>query len=297
MAALAVFCNIRAGGGAAAEAGLSEAFAEAGLRLDFRGCTPDELTRLLRVAVAEGAPIVGVAGGDGTLSTAASVLAGTDTALAVFPGGTLNHFAVALGIRSYADAVAALDAGRVAAIDVGEVNGRVFINGASIGLYPQKLRRRAAWQRRIGKWPAAALAGTAALLDFHRHVLQVDSAELQLATVSPLLYVGPGRGSFQRPQIGPRELCSETLELVIVSATSRLRLLELALRALRHGGDGLSVCSRETDCSVYHGERFRVTSWFHRRLDLGIDGELARLEAPLDFRIRPGALRVFLGKR
>ncbi|HEV2130545.1 MAG TPA: diacylglycerol kinase family protein [Longimicrobiaceae bacterium] len=297
MGVVPVFCNREAGGGAQAEAQLAAAFTDSALAFELCAASPAELAERIGEAVQAGVPAVGVAGGDGTISTAAGVLAGTGTALAVFPGGTLNHFAVALGIRSYEDAIAALRGGRTIPVDVGEVNGRVFVNGASIGIYPQKLRIRGVWERWIGKWPAAAVAGTAAMLDFHRHVLEIESAALRRVTVSPLVYVGPGRGSFQRPHLGPRELCSGMLEMVIVSAASRLRLLGLALHALRRGGDGLGICSRETDCTVHHGEHFLVSSWFHRRIDLGIDGELVRLEAPLDFRIRRGALRVFVGDR
>ncbi len=109
-------------------------------------------------------------GGDGTVSAVAAALVDSDIVLGVLPLGTLNHFAKDLGIPLLLEAAAgAIVAGRTARIDVGEVNGRVFVNNSSIGLYPEIVRDREQQQRRLGrgKWPAlawASLDGAAAPL-------------------------------------------------------------------------------------------------------------------------------------
>src|SRR6202030_469873 len=102
-----------------------------------------------------------VGGGDGSIRTVASVLVGTDVPLGIIPLGTLNHFAKDLRIPLSADrAVAVLASGKRRYVDVGEVNGEIFINNSSIGIYPflvlERERRRR--RKRLSKWTAIVLA-------------------------------------------------------------------------------------------------------------------------------------------
>jgi diacylglycerol kinase family enzyme len=174
------------------------------------------------------------------------------------------------------------------------VNGRVFVNGASIGLYPRQLRLRGAWQPRIGRWPAAAFAGLLTMAGFPRRRVTLEGDDLFRARTAPLVWIGPGRGSFRDPAAAPRELRSGVLELVVVGARSRLRLVEIGIRAALRGRDGLKVAEEAQDCDVHLGERFTLSTPRTRRLDVGVDGELVRLRTPLEFRILPGALRVLV---
>lgn len=296
MAPIPILLNAAAGSaGGESSARLRDALAGAPLLADIRAVPGPEIAREAARLAAAGAPVVGVRGGDGSVSSAAGALADTRTTLAVFPGGTLNHFAAALGIRTDADALCAIQRGRAVAVDVGEVNGRVFINGASIGIYPRQLRLRARWERRWGKWPAASAAALIAWARIHRGRVLVQGDGIAEAAHAPLLWVGPGRGSFRLPGAATgRALRSGTLELVMLRSPSRTRLLRLALRAFTAGGDALRVVQDAEDCTVHHGKWLNVTAR-RTRVDVGIDGELARLPAPLEFRIRPGALRVFVG--
>ena len=257
---------------------------------------PEELGPRVRAAARAGAPWVGVAGGDGSVAAAAGALAGTGVPLAVFPCGTLNHFAAALGLADCYATAQAIAAARVREVDVGEVDGRVFVNGASLGLYPRQLELRRRWQPWLGKWPAAALASLVVLVTFPRRGLRLEAPGLRFAGPVPRVWIGPGRGSFRDPRQAPRELASGVLEVVVVAAASRWRLVDLAVRALRRGGDALQVCRRVEDCAVHHAPQLVV----HRRrrdgpLEVGLDGELHRLTAPLLFRVQPRALRVFVG--
>ncbi|HET6233201.1 MAG TPA: diacylglycerol kinase family protein [Longimicrobiaceae bacterium] len=295
MTAIPILCNEKAGAGTRAEDELREAFAGSALRYVLRPVPADELAEAARGLSASGTPVVGVSGGDGTVSTVAGELAGTGTALAVFPGGTLNHFAVALGVDTFPAAVEAIEARREERIDVGEVNGRVFVNGMSIGMYPRQLRIREKWQGRVGKWIAAAIAGAAVLGDFPRDRVVVRAPGMKETAFTPLLWVGPGEGSFRNPTEEPRDLRSGKLELVVIAAASRARLLRIGLRAVMHNGDGLSVCRAEKDCAVHLLEEFTLTSPPRLALDAGIDGELVPLDTPLEFRIRKAALKVFRG--
>ena len=101
--------------------------------------------------------VLGVAGGDGTVSAAAGVATRRGVPLLVVPSGTLNHFAHDVGVESVADAVAAVRAGTAVRVDVGLAGDQVFVNTASIGLYVDLVRFRGRWERRLGKWPAMAV--------------------------------------------------------------------------------------------------------------------------------------------
>jgi diacylglycerol kinase family enzyme/membrane-associated phospholipid phosphatase len=129
----------------------------------------DDLEAALRAASGR-ALALGVAGGDGTVNTAAAVAAEHDLRLVVVPAGTLNHFAGALGLASVDDAAAAVREGRAVAVDRGVIDGRTFLNTASIGDYVELVDAREQLEDRIGKWPAMAVALTQVL----RHSAPVE---------------------------------------------------------------------------------------------------------------------------
>ncbi len=133
-----------------------------------------DLDAALDVAV-RGASVLAVAGGDGTVNAGARAALRHDVPLLTIPAGTLDHFARALGIESAADAVAAYRSGRVVHVDVGRIiergaPERVFLNTATFGAYTLLVQRRDRLRRRIGTWPALALAGFRTL----RHAAPVD---------------------------------------------------------------------------------------------------------------------------
>ena len=122
----------------------------------------DAIIAAARRAVEGGAQLVAAGGGDGTINAVASVVAGSGVRFGVLPLGTLNHFAKDLGIPlTLPEAVRNLATGRPVAVDVGEVNGRIFLNNSSLGLYPDIVHDREKQQRRLGrgKWLAACLTG------------------------------------------------------------------------------------------------------------------------------------------
>jgi diacylglycerol kinase family enzyme len=295
MPPIPVLRNAAAGAGGGDD-DLRRALDDAGVAAEMREVPAPELADEARRLAAAGAPMVGVSGGDGTVSAVAGALAGGGTRLVVFPGGTLNHFAAALGIRTHADTLRGLAAQSFRPVDVGEVNGRVFVNGASIGLYPRQLRLRSAWQPRLGKWPAAALAGLLTIAGFPRRHVRLEGPGLHDVRVTPLVWVGPGIGSFRDPVSAPRELASGALELVVIGARSRLGLLVFGIRTALHGRDALRVAREADDCDVHTGDAFTLSTR-HGRVDVGLDGELVRMESPLRFRIVPHALQVCVAPR
>ena len=139
-----LFINPRSGGGKAARAGLAEQARERGVEAVILGPGQD-LAALARGAAAGGADALGMAGGDGSLAVVAAVAAAHGIAFACVPAGTRNHFALDVGVDRH-DLTGALDAfadGVERQIDVAEVNGRMFLNNVSLGIYGQAVRRPA----------------------------------------------------------------------------------------------------------------------------------------------------------
>jgi diacylglycerol kinase family enzyme len=290
--AIAVIVNAGSGNGngaALAErvAGLFEvAGASAHVLLARNGA---ELATLIETALARRPDVIVAGGGDGTVSTVAAALAGGTTALGVLPLGTLNHFAKDLGLPlELAEAVALIASGATRRIDVGEVNGRIFINNSSLGLYPDIVHDRERQRRRLGrgKWPALVWASVAALrrFPFLSVRLAVDGSERRRRT--PFVFIGNNAYRMEGFAIGEREtLDSGRLSLYVGQRAGRLRLLLLALRAL------VGRLKQARDFDAMLASEIVVESR-HRRLRVATDGEITVMTPPLRYRIRPATLLV-----
>lgn len=199
-------------------------------------CAPGELSAELEKAAGQGHAL-GICGGDGTVNSAAAVAAAHRVPLAVFPGGTLNHFAYDLGIETVDDVCAALAAGDAVRVDLGRFRPGpdgptgapgYFLNAFSLGAYPELVRTREHWAPRIGGWPAGVLAAL--------HVLRGDrplEAELQ-GERRPLWLLFVGNGLFRRvgPAPGRRHNLADGLldvRAVHGGRTPGLRLLAAAV--------------------------------------------------------------------
>jgi diacylglycerol kinase family enzyme len=282
MPALPVIANPRSGGGPTAER-ITELFRRAGAEARVH-LSLDALDELVR----QRPPLIVAAGGDGTVNAVASALVDTDTALAVLPMGTLNHFARDLGVPL--DPAAAVDIalnGKRRSVDVGEVNGRVFINNASIGLYPAIVRQREK-QQRLGrsKWHAMLWAMHLVLRShpFMQLTLKADGKEYGRRT--PFVFIGNNDYEMEGFTIGLRErLDAGTLSVYLTHRGGRLGLQLLALRAL------FGRLQQANDFEVAHVAELRIESR-HTRLLVATDGEVAAFDMPLVFRIRPRVLQV-----
>jgi diacylglycerol kinase family enzyme len=289
-----VFLNAKAGGKhARGEAEkLRQAFADAGADADVRLLGEGEdLSTAAREALKARPEVMVAAGGDGTVSTVADAVRGTQTALGVVPAGTLNHFAKDLGIPlDMAEAVRVIVAGRRASVDVGEVNGRAFINNASLGLYPKLVAEREKQQRRFGRSKRAAMlwAALAVLRRPPRLALRLETAKGAVVARAPFVFVGINDYAMEGFGIGTRaRLDAGCLDVYTTRRTSTAGLLGLALRALfgrlRQADDFLEAQVRT----------LRVESR-RARLEVGVDGELLVFDTPLEFALLPRALQVMV---
>jgi len=248
-----------------------------------------EIVAAARAAAREHPDILVAGGGDGTINCVAAHVVDTPIALGVLPLGTLNHFAKALHMPLDAEAAANLIADGVAtAIDVGEVNGRVFVNNSSLGLYPSLVLRRDMQQEQLGrsKWAAAAWA---ALTLMRRHSvlkvgLEVDGRQIQRRTA--MVFIGNNVYEMTGLRIGERKhLDAGLLSLYVSHRGGRRGLLGLALRTLLGRGAGGLDALVARNITVAAGRA---------RLPVAVDGEVINLDTPLHYRSRPRALRVII---
>src|SRR6266481_2797617 len=181
-------------GKAPADAMLLEALGKHGIEAQiWHADSGHMLASLAHRAAASAHETIVAAGGDGTISAVAGALVDGPKRLGVLPFGTLNHFAKDLGVPLVLDGAAKMLAeGAERRVDVGEVNGRVFLNNSSLGLYPQFVRHREDQRQRLGrgKWPAFAWALLSALhlCPSLRLWLRADGVRRSVRT--PFLFIG-----------------------------------------------------------------------------------------------------------
>jgi diacylglycerol kinase family enzyme len=250
-----------------------------------------EIIEAARKALAGKAELVVGGGGDGTINAVASVLAGSGRPFGVLPLGTLNHFAKDLGMPlTLDDAVRAIAGGREQQVDVGEVNGRIFLNNSSLGLYPDIVRDREKQQRRLGrgKWLAAAWASLAALKRYPFLSVRVTVEGQRLARRTPFVFIGNNQYTMQGFSIGERERLSDgLLSLYVAQHPGRLGLLRLALRAL------MGRLAQERDFDILLAPDFEVRT-LRSQIRVATDGEVTVMQSPLRYRVLPGALTVIV---
>jgi diacylglycerol kinase family enzyme len=269
-----LFYNPLSGGGKAERFHLADEARRRGIE-PIKLQRGDDLETLVREAVAGGADALAMAGGDGSQAIVAMVAAECDLPYACIPSGTRNHFALDLGVDRD-DVVGALDAfadGGERRVDLAEVNGRVFVNNVSLGLYAEAVDR-----------PGYREAKLHTLLEIVPDVLGADATPLDLR------WSGADR---ERPAVA----------ILVSNNAYRLgKTLGSGTRpSLDRGQLGIAVLAQSAGGT--NGPSFRrlvTQQWSARTFEVqaggpvaaGIDGESVRLDPPLRFRTRPGALRV-----
>ena len=277
-----LFYNPKSGGGKAERFHLAEEARARDIEPVELG-RGDDLETLVRDAVAGGADGLAMAGGDGSQAIVASIAAELDLPYACIPAGTRNHFALDLGVDR-ADVVGALDAfvdGGERRVDLAEVNGRVFVNNVSLGLYAEAVQR--------SEYRDAKLR---TLLDAMPEALGPD------APPSDLVWRGP-------------EGAERSSGVAILVSNNSYRLVAPIGSGTRPRLDagklGIAVLEPPPERGATARERVHVPmrQWSSREFEVqatgpvpaGIDGEAVKLDPPLRFRMVPGALRVRIARQ
>lgn len=267
-----------------------EAFALAGAEVRVAVVVGAAVTSAVRAAVERGAQIVAVAGGDGTMGSAAGVLAGTDVALGVIALGTFNHFARDLGLPLDLEGAArVIVEGEDRAVDLGDLDGRSFVNTSALGLYPAMVdeRDRIRDQRGWGKVRAVPVAAAHVLRELPSHRLRIEVGDDVVTGRTPFVFIGNNRHELGPG--GPRgrtRLDEGVLGCIVAHTTTRRAVLRAVGRAV------LGRVETDPDIEILSGPTVTVTARSGRSLPVALDGELMRRPSPLRYSVRPGALTV-----
>jgi diacylglycerol kinase family enzyme len=204
--------------------------------------------------------------------------------------GTLNHFAKDVGLPPDLEgAVSAVVAGHVSRLDVGDVNGRIFVNNSSVGLYPRMVLERKAEQRRgHEKWTAFTIAMLRTWRNYRMVAarLVVDGKETVVRT--PFIFVGNNQYQAKGFQLGGRSRLDEgRLSIFVAPDAGRFEILTLPLRALTNR------LSSAAPFSAFQADTATVDV-LGRRVSVALDGEVAIMQPPLVYRVRRRALRAIV---
>jgi diacylglycerol kinase family enzyme len=264
-------------------------------RFRVRELAPARIVAAIRAAARRGTPRLLVCGGDGTLCAAIGAAAGTGMEIAVFPGGTLNHFARDLGLP-LDDPALVLDVavnGRARAVDLGTVNGHPILNTSSVGVYVDFVRRRERHERRMDYRPASVAAAVDVWRDLRAldvDLRTADGAHHRLRT--PLLFVGVHERVLERAGLGMRrEDGARALQILVVKEHTPARVHALAVKAAARGIETL-IADDEVERLVTTSA---VVAMPRRTATIAVDGELLNVRTPLKYDFVPRAAEVVHG--
>ena len=268
---------------------LAEVFESAGrafefLQFDDPSSIATVSARAVALAKAKGGVVV-AAGGDGTINAVAAAVLRSSCPFGVIPQGTFNYFGRANAIPQDARAAAvALLGASISPVTVGEVNGRVFLVNASLGLYPQLLEDREAWKQQFGRSRLVAFAsGLATILQARGQLkLEIEMAGKTRALRTPTLFIGNNHlqlsqvGIHQRPADGDNRT---ELTGIAVHPMSTLALFGLLARGvIGRLGDAGNI-----DTFSFH--HLKVALRGKRRVKVATDGEIIWMTPPLVFQV------------
>lgn len=271
---------------------VQRAFEDAGVEAQIHlAKSGREVSALAEKASSGSCEIIVGGGGDGTLALVATAALSGGKIFGVLPLGTLNHFSKDLGIpQDIPSAVAAIASAKTRKIDVGEVNGRKFINNSSIGLYPRIVRHREAQQERLGrgKWYAAWLAAIRVFRrsPFFRIQFKLEGRSFNRKV--PFVFVGNNLYEMDLYNIGSRQNLDEgVLSVYFLHRGGRWGVVELLFRTL------IGLLKQWRDFEGIETEAITIDTR-KKKIMVALDGEVVVMETPLEYRILPKALTVIV---
>lgn len=254
-------------------------------------CEEGEMHTNVQLALKNNPDVIVAGGGDGTIGAVVNAMNPWSVPLGILPLGTFNHFAKDVGIPLDLDA--ALDVianGKVQKIDLGEVNGKFFLNNSSIGLYTTMVRHRDEQREVWGRKKLHAML-RAFLHTMHRFPLisvSVKTDEHAHVYTSPFVFVGNNDYQMSLFELKQRSSLNHgELSLYILKCDTRYRMIRMIINMLLHR------LNQERDFILLHSEEVKIEmmrSW----LDVALDGEIHRMALPLSYSIRPRVLSVLL---
>jgi diacylglycerol kinase family enzyme len=279
-----VFLNAAGGGARAAR----EALTDSGL--DLQVLQPTELESRLKQEIDGGAKRIVVAGGDGTIATAASLVANKGIELAILPCGTLNHFAKDHGIPTdLAKAAAVAVDSAVVGADIGYVNDTIFLNTSSIGAYVSFVRVRERFEKHLGYRIASFFAFIRTWAHLRTFTVTLEVEGEKKVYRSSMVFIGVAERELKLPILGNRiKNGRRGLHVMIVGGRKRARLFAVALAGIAKGTKEAEKLP-EFDDFIVDSCRIDLT---RSHALIGLDGEIKEMRTPLSYRIERDALRL-----
>lgn len=267
---------------------LKKLFQDANIEPELIKLAPS-LPKDMKKAYKSGIKTFVAVGGDGTISAVASEAISLGITLGVLPLGTLNHFAKDLHIPTdHEKAVRVIAQAHTKKVDTACVNGQLFLNNSSIGLYPLLVREREKKEGAISKWPAAfiALFRTLRKKQEYNAALTIDGKKKKVKT--PFIFIGNNSYNLDEPGVMDRKsLTKGTLEISTVKTNSTLQMLRIALD-IAIGKPNISG-HFTTDSA----KKLTITLP-QKHTDIAFDGETKQFDTPLQYEIKPKSLNVII---
>lgn len=249
-----------------------------------------DLTQQALVQYRQRHGVIVAAGGDGTLNTVAQRLMHQNVPMGIIPLGTFNYVARALEIPlDWQDAIAVIVRGVTRPIHVGIVNQYIYLNNASIGLYPHLIEQREADKHRFGRRKIVAMAsGFAVLMRQHQKMklkVTIDGHAEPIET--PMMFFGNNQLQLEDLHLKLADCAaSGRLAAVTVEPVNRLQILSLIARMQ------LGTFEQAPEVRCFCAERVCIETKKPQAMKLAIDGEIVRVKSPLRFHVARHALQV-----
>jgi diacylglycerol kinase family enzyme len=268
---------------------MADVFNDAGRKFEFLKIDdPSQIhevcVRAVKLAAEQGGVVV-AAGGDGTINAVASAVLGTCCPFGVLPQGTFNYFGRVNAIPQETRAAAiALSGARVSPVQVGQVNGRLFLVNASLGLYPQLLEDREAWKQQFGRSRFVAfLSGLATILRARGQLkLEIELAGKSVFLRTPTLFVG--NNHLQLVRVGIDESHAGAVNRGELAGIALRPIGTLALFGLLARGL-LGRLGDAENIDSFSFRRLTVSPRGSKRVKVATDGEVTWMKAPLVFQV------------
>ncbi|WP_460275456.1 diacylglycerol/lipid kinase family protein [Celeribacter sp. ULVN23_4] len=293
-----IFANRQSGTNRQDQDAIHRACAAFGEGCEVVTLDPDtDLSDLIDHKIAEGTEAVISAGGDGTAMAIANAMLGRDIPMGVLPMGTFNYFTRGLGLsEGPEEAAAQLRDGTVQDIRIGQVNGRAFLNNASLGVYPTILKEREAIYDRWGRHRVVAYWSVikTILQSQHRMRLTITADGTEHEVKTPLVFIA--RSAYQLEVFGlegAETISEDGFATFVIHARSRMDLLRLAMtlaaRKMPPAQDFTLIRAKDLSIAHYGGS--------HSPFLTAFDGEKARLAAPLRLTMSEASLRILTPRK
>ena len=258
---------------------------------EIHAVPPAGLEAAIREAMKAEPQRILIAGGDGSVGTAARIVCGKATQLAVLPGGTLNHFARDHDIPTgFDEAVAVAANGVEANADVAYVKDRLFLNTSSVGAYVVYVHLRDRMEKYLGYRVASFVAAIRLYFSLRPVSLELEVNGERKQYSTPVVFIGVGERETKSPVLGNRVRGGRhCLHVIVLRERRAARLLAVALDAARRG---LTKVAATPELDSFMVDTCVITT--HHSHHVAVDGEIVRLGTRLEYRMEQGALRIIV---